>query len=434
MGTAFLPVLRPLLVGTAALLLSSLSSLSSCSLPSRLVSRASGSGSDAAEQGADLQTDGDLAILTPANVPSDTPPDPITTPGSSSPEELVASMTLSQRAAACIVVAGDGGSVLSDPTLLSEEDAERISDACWGGVILSSPNIQDPEQLTSLISALQDAASSSAAGPAAPMLVAVDEEGGLVTRVSGKDGFNVPAERSAAELGETGSPEEAYGTGARIGGYLAGLGFNVDFAPVVDVRTDACDEVMASRCLSDDPQEVMVLASAEEAGFADAGVATAAKHFPGLGSAYGDSHDESVTVHKTLDELLASDLVPYERLAAEEVPMVMVGHVLTPEATSDGLPASLSAEMMGDVLRGRLGYGGVVVTDALNMRAATNAYPEDELAWRAIAAGADVALMPTDPEASVREIVAAVERGDLPEERLDEAATRMMSLRMSLAR
>lgn len=412
----FLPVLRPLVIGIMTVILSACMPLW-----------------QHGEQEPVVVTDGVTDDVVATDGGSTHPDDEAGVDVASlTPEDVVASMTVERKAATCIIVAGDGGIVLPDGVTLTGDAYARFVDAGWGGVILTTPNLQTPVQVTNLTAIMQEAATKSLGTDGFPLLVAVDEEGGLVSRVSGNDGFGLGQERAASELGATGSDDEAYSTGMRIGTYLAKLGFNVDFAPVVDVRTDACDDVMASRCLSDDPEDVARLASSEVMGFSDAGVATSAKHFPGLGATHGDSHDESVTCDKTIEEMESSEFVPYRRLIKEGVPMVMVGHVLTPNATGDGMPASLSHEMIVDVLRGRLGYDGVVVTDALNMQAALNAYPADELAWRVIAAGADMALMPSDPDASVKGIVSAVERGDLSEERLTEAATRVMRLRMSL--
>lgn len=341
-------------------------------------------------------------------------------------KSLVDAMALRHACAATIMVAGDMGDILPDPLSAGDGVAEALADEGWCGVMLTTPNMGDGWQLMSLVSSLHEA---SEARDGAPMLVAVDEEGGLVNRVAGNI-EGVAREPSPAQVGE-GGEEEARAAARRIGEYLMELGFDVDFAPVVDVRTDACDDVLAGRCLSDDPQEVAAMAAAQVDALASCRVAATAKHFPGLGSTSGDSHDGSVSTDRTLDELMAADLVPYRAAIDAGVPIVMTGHVLAPEATGDGLPASLSSRMLG-VLRDGLGFRGVIMTDALNMGAALSAYPQDELAWRAVAAGADVALMPVDPRAARDAMADAVARGELDEARVRDAATRAMELRLAL--
>lgn len=243
--------------------------------------------------------------------------------------------------------------------------------------------------------------------------------------------MGIDAEPSAATVGADGNADAALEAGRRMGGYLADLGFDIDFAPVADVRTPSCDEVMSSRCFSDDARIVADMAIAQTRGLAENGVSGCLKHYPGLGPTYGDSHEESVTSGKTLDELMASDLVPYAMAQeARCAPMVMVGHILVPNLTDDGFPASLSPQAIA-TLRDAIGYDGLIITDALNMQAALDAYPQDDLAWHAIAAGADVALMPIDPIASRDAMVAATERGDLDKARLEDAATKAVAMRIA---
>lgn len=345
--------------------------------------------------------------------------------------EIVDSLTVEQMAAATIMPSGDVSGILTDFAHASDADIERLSQEGWFGLLLTTPNIETPDQLRELTDALHRAGSSSAVG--VPFALSVDEEGGLVRRVSGKDGIGIDAEQSASDLGATGDENLAYESGRRIGAYLADLGFDIDFAPVADVRTDSCDATMSSRCFSDSADGVATMALAQLRGLAESGVAGCLKHYPGLGPTYGDSHEESVTSNKSLEELLSWDLVPYAKASEEGIaPMVMVGHILTPSLTDDGLPASLSPSAIS-ILRNDLGYDGLVITDSLGMQAALDAYPQDDLAWHAIAAGADVALMPVDAGASRDAMVGAVERGDLDEARLRDAAVKSVAMRIALS-
>ena len=344
--------------------------------------------------------------------------------------KIVGGLTTEQMAAATIMPSADAPGILPSMSSASDDDIARLSRDGWFGIILTTPNIESSGQLRSLTKSLHQAGAESAVG--LPFALAVDEEGGMVRRVSGKDGMGIDAEPSPSDVGASGDDGAAFEAGRRIGGYLSDLGFDIDFAPVVDIRTDSCDEIMASRCLSDSPDVVSRLALSQLQGLSDGGVAGCLKHYPGLGPTYGDSHEESVTSDKGLEELLSSDLIPYSDAIGEgTAPMVMVGHILTPNLTDDGLPASLSPQAIS-VLRERLGYDGLVITDSLGMQAALNAYPQDELAWRAVAAGADVALMPVDAVASRDAMAEATKRGDLPEARLRDAATKAVAMRIAL--
>ena len=289
--------------------------------------------------------------------------------------------------------------------------------------MLFSKNITDPEQLTALLGSLQRASK-------VPLFTAVDEEGGIVTRLSGNPAFDLPQYPSMASIGETGDPANARAVGSTIGGYLGKFGFNLDFAPVADVNTNPNNPVIGRRAFSSDPAVAADMVSAAVEGFHDAGILCCLKHFPGHGDTDTDSHYGCAVTEKAWEELQECELLPFLRGMEAGADMVMVGSITTPNITEDGLPASLSYEMITGYLREELGYDGVVITDSLSMGAVADYYSAGEAACKAIEAGADIVLMPTDLREAYEAVEQAVQDGDISEGRLDESVLRILRLKM----
>jgi beta-N-acetylhexosaminidase len=167
-------------------------------------------------------------------------------------------------------------------------------------------------------------------------------------------------------------------------------------------------------------------------GFLDGGIMCCAKHFPGIGGAQGDSETEAITTDKTLDQLRQEELVPFERAIAAGVPMVMVGHISCPKVTGDSAPASLSRAIVTDVLRGELGFDGIIITDSLGMGAVSGLHKARDLGVAAIQAGVDMLLMTPDLTASYQGVLDAVKAGTITEERIDESVTRIVRAKLAL--
>lgn len=185
--------------------------------------------------------------------------------------------------------------------------------------------------------------------------------------------FDLPQYESAAAVGTSGNPEDARAMGRTIGGYLKEYGFNLDFAPVADVNTNPDNPVIGTRAFSSEPQTAADLVGGACAGFADAGIACTLKHFPGHGDTSEDTHVGTVTLNKTLDDLRSCELVPFAQ-NVNNAPLIMAAHITVPQVTGDDTPASLSSVMLTDLLRGELGYQGLIVTDSLAMQAITDVY------------------------------------------------------------
>lgn len=305
-------------------------------------------------------------------------------------------------------------------TELSETAAEDIVNYHLGGVILFAENLDTEEQTKTLISdikALSDL----------PMFIGVDEEGGLVSRLNKS---NIPHE-VIGEAASFGTVEEAGRVGTVIGETLYDLGFNVDFAPVADVNTNPENTVIGTRAFSSDPQIAAKMVGAFVASIEETGVYGCVKHFPGHGDTAGDSHDGSVYVNHDLERLETVEFLPFIEGIEKGVEFVMVGHIQTPNATSDGLPATLSKESV-DLLRNNLGYDGIVITDAMNMQAIAQYYGAGEACVMSILAGVDIVLMPADYKEAYESLMTAYDEGRLRDERLEESLVRILTAKLAI--
>lgn len=270
-----------------------------------------------------------------------------------------------------------------DGTKMSPRLASLLTKIQPAGVILFARNITGAEQTRTLLRDCQKLVATS-------LFTCVDLEGGTVDRFR-----NV--------LGSTPSPAEVFATGSRalfrkhgrvIGENCCALGFNVDFAPVLDLAYETSRSVMSSRAVSDDPKQVVSYAREFLRGLGDSGVLGCGKHFPGLGEATLDTHHDLPSVDKQLRKLWDEDLVPYRSLSLRrELPMVMVSHAAFPAVTKEHTPASLSKKWITDILRKKIGYRGLICSDDLEMGGVLAAGPIERAIIGHIRAGGDLGLI-----------------------------------------
>lgn len=298
-----------------------------------------------------------------------------------------------------------------------------IRDEGLGGVILFARNIVSVDQLAELTGALHEAATGRT------LLIAVDQEGGSVARLNPDNGF--PETQSQADIGRAGDPTGARQAARQTGMTLAGMGINLNLAPVVDINVNPTNPSIGAlgRSFSADPQVVIDMATAVILGLHDAGVRSTLKHFPGLGSATGDTDREFVDVTQTWSR---AELEPFARLAADGLPeAVMVANALNGQLDMQK-PSSLSAPTI-DVLRGDLGWDGVVITDDLQAGALRAAYDEQAIVRLAVGAGNDLLLFANTQQTVRTDIVATtvativdlVEQGKVDEARIDASVARI---------
>jgi len=268
-----------------------------------------------------------------------------------------------------------------DGTEMSEKLCSLLTAVQPAGVILFARNIATPEQTYRLLEDCQASVST-------PLFTCVDMEGGRVDRFRDVLG-RAPA---PADVFCSGDPRFYRKHGRVLGEACRALGFNTDFAPVVDLALAASQKVMHSRAVSAHPAEVIRYARELLAGLRSAGVLGALKHFPGLGEANLDTHHELPSVEKSWKRLWDEDLAPYRALR-REAPMVLVGHAAYPTVTRDRTPASLSKKWIRDILQKKIGYRGLVVSDDLEMGGVLRAAPIEQAAVAHIRAGGDLCLV-----------------------------------------
>jgi beta-N-acetylhexosaminidase len=321
------------------------------------------------------------------------------------------------RAAARLLTVGFAGKTV-------DAELARLLAAGVGGAVLFSRNVGEPGEVAELTAELKRQAGE-------PLVVAVDQEGGSVARL--RAGFTpLPAFRA---LGDAGDPELARAVGRVVGAELRAVGIDWNFAPVLDVDTNPANPVIGARSLGRDPERVAELGTAFARGLLDAGVAPCGKHFPGHGDTHQDSHHELPRLPHPLERLDRVELVPFARAVAAGLPALMTAHIVF-EAIDREQPASLSPRVLGELLRGRLGFAGVVVTDDLDMRAIADHYAIEDVAVRALDAGVDALLVCQNPELAWRAIdaiVRAVQSGRLSEATLRAATSRLDAFRARFA-
>ena len=289
-----------------------------------------------------------------------------------------------------------------------------------GGVVIFKKNISDTDQLKKLIGDLQKSSEI-------PMFVGINEEGGDFAPLASSEGFEIKTVDNMIEIGKTEDGAKAKEVGKKIGGYLSDYGFNLDFAPVADVITDGSGTTIGSRSFGSDSDVVAKMVSNEVKGFHESGIMTAVMHFPGQGGASGGQFSAAKT-SKDWVELMESDIIPFAEVLGD-TDMILVGHINTPEVTNDGLPASMSKEIIGEKLRKELGYQGVVISDSMSSAAVTGTYNSGECAVRAINAGTDIVLMPYDLDEAYNTVLSAVKDGTISEDRLNESVKRILTLK-----
>ena len=307
-----------------------------------------------------------------------------------------------------------------DGTEMSPHLASLLTKIQPAGVILFARNITGAEQTHRLLRECKKCVQT-------PLFTCVDLEGGKVDRFRNVLG---PAP-SAAEVFDTANRKLFRKHGRVIGDNCHALGFNVDFAPALDLAFEASRSVMSSRAVSDDPKKVVTYAREFLTGLRDAGVLGCGKHFPGLGEGKLDSHHELPTIEKPLAQMWKQDLVPY-RTSRRYLPFVMVSHAAFPSVTKDKTPASLSKKWITDILRNKIGYRGLVCSDDMEMGAVLAAGSIEEVAVGHIRAGGDLCLICHQEELIVRAYEALgneAERDRVFRRRVEESARRLAAFK-----
>lgn len=295
------------------------------------------------------------------------------------------------------------------------------------GVILFARNVESPQQLADLTRSLHAASNE-------PILIAIDQEGGMVARMRAQQGFTESPGAMALAAAQD-APDRTQAVSRLLADEMRAVGINWTFAPVVDLSYNADNPTVGTRSFGRDPQRVGQLAAQAVTGFQSGGVIACAKHFPGLGNTSIDSHLDLPTLSTPLAELLSGDLEPYRHVVDADIASIMTTHTIY-EALDAEHPATLSPAAIQQLLRQELAYKGVVVTDCLEMQAITKHYGEGESAVLGILAGVDIMLIShtrSHQEAAFAAVDAAVQGGRIAEANLDAAHERVQALRTQYA-
>ncbi|HHY09406.1 MAG TPA: beta-N-acetylhexosaminidase [Firmicutes bacterium] len=301
-----------------------------------------------------------------------------------------------------------------------------ITEGNLGGIIHFSRNIDDPKQIRALNDELQALAKRSPSG--LDLLISIDQEGGSVVRLT--NGVSVSPGNMA--LGAADSAELAEQVGQVMGEELRAAGFNINLAPCLDVNNNSKNPVIGVRSFGSDPVKVAELGSALIRGL-QRHLAAVGKHFPGHGDTHVDSHLSLPVIDHSWERLEAVELVPFKKAIETGVKGILAAHVFFPTLEPNpNLPATLSPAVLTKLLRERLGFTGLILTDCMEMEAITKNFSLGEAAVLTIEAGSDIVIVSHTPERqkeAVRAVVEAVERGRIPEERIDESLARIYALK-----
>jgi beta-N-acetylhexosaminidase len=314
-------------------------------------------------------------------------------------------------------------------TEMNEDIRELVKKYHLGGVILFRENVVSTEQTVRLVDEYKKANEDFG------LLLSIDQEGGIVTRL--QSGTDFPGNMA---LGATRSKELAESVGHAIGSELNSLGINMNLAPVLDVNNNPDNPVIGVRSFGEDPQLVADLGTAYTKGLQNSGMAATAKHFPGHGDTAVDSHLGLPSVPHDKERLLEVELYPFQQAMNEGIDAIMTAHVTFPkidpttviskkDGTEIALPATLSHEVLTNLMRKEMGFEGVISTDALNMKAIADHFGAVDAVIRAVNAGTDIILMPVGLEEVANGLYEAVETGEITEERLNESVERLLILK-----
>lgn len=346
-------------------------------------------------------------------------------PAEISAEEILSGMTVKQKVGQLFCVSFTG-------TELSESVRDFFEEYSVGNVILFSKNISDAAQTADLCREIQ---SEIRKNTGADAFIGTDQEGGTVVRITDGAVYYPGAMATAA----AGSADYARQVGEYMGAELKALGINIDFAPVADINSNPDNPVIGARSFSDSAQDAAEYAVSFADGMSASGMVSTAKHYPGHGDTDTDSHYGLPMIDKSIDELMDLELVPFKKLIDNNIPAIMAAHIIYPQIDAEN-PASMSKALLTDVLRNKLGFDGIIVTDGLRMGAVADNFGAAGACVAAIKAGADLLITGSGGESEdlslgaqiscIEKVLEAAESGEISEETLDAAALRILKCKL----
>lgn len=336
-------------------------------------------------------------------------------------DSIVQKMTLEEKVGQLFLVipesVDDCGHDVVEPCIGFKDNQAKYN---VGGIILFDNNLKDPKQTKKLIAKLQSWSKY-------PMFIAVDEEGGIVSRVGNTKAMQVP---KIGDMNSIKDAQEAYDVGDTIGKYLHDLGFNLDFAPVADVLINPNNIEIGGRSFGSDANKCGEFSSEVTKGLQKHNILATLKHFPGHGGYESNSHEGLSLSERSLDELRKTEFVAFKKAMTAEPACIMVAHMSMPKLLGDSTPTTLSHKVVTGILKKELGYNGLVVSDALNMGAIVKYYGTEEAAVKSLNAGVDILLMPDKLESAYKAVIQGVKNGTVRQERLNEAVKKIVAAKL----
>ncbi|MBR1385322.1 MAG: glycoside hydrolase family 3 protein [Bacilli bacterium] len=306
--------------------------------------------------------------------------------------------------------------------VVDDELKDIITNTKIGGFVLFAKNFSTYEKTLSFIKEVKKYNSI-------PLFISIDQEGGKIQRLNELRDVSVSDIPYMYDLGSMNDKELSYNVGKVIAEELRVFCINMDFAPVLDIYSNSLNTVIGKRAFGSDYKTVTDNALSLAKGLEDNGIIPVYKHFPGHGDTIIDSHEDLPIITKSREELLNFELIPFKRAIESGANIIMVGHLAVPSITKDNIPASLSKKLISDFLKDELGYRGLVITDALNMKALTNYYSEDELCPIAVKAGVDLLLMPPSPKVCLTSVINEIQKGNISIDRINESVRKILKLK-----
>lgn len=333
-------------------------------------------------------------------------------------DAIILEMPLEDKVAGLFVVIPEAITGVGAAVQAGDGTRQALESNPVGGIIYFKQNIKSEEQLKEMLA-------NTAQYARYPLFLAVDEEGGVVSRIGSTIGTKMDG---AGDIGATGDPENAYQAGLTIGASLAGLGFNLDFAPVADLA-NVEGSIMAGRAYGADAATASPFVTSMMRGLEEQNVTSCLKHFPGIGSTAQDPHDGRAFSDRTEEQFWAEELAVFQAGIDSGANMIMVSHMAAPALTGDNEPSIFSRVLVTDILRNQMGFQGVVITDALSMSAISEYYGAEEAAIMAVLAGCDMLLMPEDYGKAYQGVLEAVRNGNIDEERINDSLRRIYRIK-----
>lgn len=329
-------------------------------------------------------------------------------------DAAIAVMPIEDKVAGLFIVTPESITGVGKAVKAGEGTQKALNQWAVGGIVYAAQNVKSAEQLTEMIS-------NTVLYSRYPIFIAVEEESS--SGCIAKAGLGEGAE-SAFNIGATADPANAYAAGSNTAAYLSSLGFNLDFAPVADLNT-VSDSAVGDRSYGSDAAAVSSMVSSMVQGLEENGVSACLKHFPGIGSTAENPRKGLTATDRTAEEFRAEEFAVFQAGIEAGADFVMVSHIAAPALTGDNTPSSMSEKVITEILRGELGFQGIIISDEMNSKAITEYYAADEAAIKALKAGCDMILMPEDFEKAYQGVLEAVQNGTISEERINDSLRRI---------